>query len=215
MRSTVLTVIAIAAFCTACASQPPHYALVTSTFVIESNARRDIEELRALRDQAATDLLWFERNGSEYVVTDAATVAQALEALSAIKSVAALRRISGSAASFGLKPVSTPWSTGGFAPHESATPTVESSTGGVLNADQKAESWQALHAPGVTNLLPASVREPTVGTDWGAMMERAYQASVNRAHRNLGRVLDDAMANGVAQKVAGRDDGAPFAQSSH
>jgi hypothetical protein len=171
----------------ACASHPAplpvHYAIVTATEVIAHDAETDLDHLRQLRAAASNDLLWFERDGIEYISSDPATVATAMKASRQFeRELAELKRVSPESAlivtySAGAPPISPE-------PPQS-------------NVEEHA-AWQQA---GVNQYLDNRLSSYTSSTDAQAQRQR-LEDNVNRAAGGLEKIIDDAIARRFAQPIS-------------
>ena len=169
------------------APQPLQYAIATPNDIIARDATVDVTHLRALRANAPNDLLWFEHDGVQYIVTDAATVARATQAaVNVEREYAELRRIR----PWGASPAVHYYTSGaasGAAPPEPAP-----------NQQEYEKQQQDEMARTVDNQLPRY----TADTSEEQFYLRKQQDSVARAEKNLRAILDAALRNGLAQPMS-------------
>ena len=175
----------------ACASRPSpesvRYAIVTPTEVIAREARMNIDHLRALRAASPNDLLWFERDGVQYIVSDAATVARATKAANHLeRELNALTRDTASAAALPIIRYDDSYGPPAYQPPPPKP-----------DNDEYMRQRQAEIARSADYQLPRYADF----TSEEQFDRRRLQDSVARAERRLRRVIDDALANGLAQPM--------------
>jgi hypothetical protein len=184
--------VSLVVLCSACASQPApdpiRYAIITPTEVVAHEAPEDIDRLLALRAASANDLLWFERNGVEYIVSDPATVAKAAKESNDLErqfaSLARTMRVPQSTiVRVSLSAPSASW--GYAAPAPAAT------------SEDYAREWQAESREQAEDQLNRATAAAQ------ADERRRHQADyIARAGQRLQRTVDDAISNGLARPVS-------------
>ncbi|MGZ7031546.1 MAG: hypothetical protein ACXVIJ_06180 [Thermoanaerobaculia bacterium] len=179
-RWSVLAV-ALLTLSLACAShraQPLRYAVVDQDVLIARDTSVDVQRLAKMRQTIGSDFVWFERNASEYVTTDAVIVALANRTMEPI------RQASEKAGSNRYR------HSGLFA----ATVVQQLSFVAPPNADPMSASsdWSS----------PAhSIEQMTdAARDQRALDDAELRAAKN-TDREMVALLDEAIANGTAQRL--------------